>query len=98
MPSISAHMLFSSISVVIAICGNKNDLEDQRQVFENEARAYAEDNGALFIETSAKTAENVGVSVPCRNSEWSGPYARIVSVTRIRYRSHSPCTYRTCSR
>eukprot|EP01062_Namystynia_karyoxenos_P059990 TRINITY_DN51420_c0_g1_i1.p1 TRINITY_DN51420_c0_g1~~TRINITY_DN51420_c0_g1_i1.p1 ORF type:complete len:228 (+),score=54.04 TRINITY_DN51420_c0_g1_i1:83-685(+) len=43
----------------IALVGNKSDLADQRSVKESEARAYADQNGLLFFETSAKTGRNV---------------------------------------
>jgi hypothetical protein len=45
--------------MIIALVGNKNDLEDGRRIRADEARAYAEENGVLFMETSAKTAQNV---------------------------------------
>jgi len=48
-----------SADIVIALAGNKLDLEDKREVWAAEARAYAQDNGCVFFETSAKTAENV---------------------------------------
>jgi len=41
------------------LIGNKNDLENQRQVTRGEGEAFAEKNGIYFLETSAKTAENV---------------------------------------
>ncbi|KAL0485187.1 vacuolar protein sorting protein VPS12/21 [Acrasis kona] len=46
-------------NIVIALAGNKSDLSDKRKVDFSEASAYAEDNGILFLETSAKTAQNV---------------------------------------
>ncbi|XP_020085636.1 ras-related protein Rab5-like [Ananas comosus] len=46
-------------NMVTALAGNKCDLEEKRQVATEEARAYAEENGLLFLETSAKTAINV---------------------------------------
>ena len=46
-------------NIVIAICGNKSDLEDKREVSTAEARAYADEIGALFLETSAKLNKNV---------------------------------------
>jgi len=46
-------------NIVIALAGNKLDLADHRQVTAEEAQAYAEENGLLFMETSAKTAMNV---------------------------------------
>lgn len=48
-----------SAGMIMALVGNKVDLEDAREVAEEEAREYAESNGMFFIETSAKTADNV---------------------------------------
>ena len=45
--------------MVIALVGNKSDLQDQRQVRAQEANLYAEEQSLLFLETSAKTALNV---------------------------------------
>ena len=44
---------------VIALAGNKADLLEQRKVSKEVAEGYAEENGILFMETSAKTAMNV---------------------------------------
>lgn len=49
----------ASPNIVIALAGNKADLANKRMVEYDEAQAYAEDNGLLFMETSAKTAMNV---------------------------------------
>ncbi|CCI45927.1 unnamed protein product [Albugo candida] len=46
-------------NVVIALAGNKADLESRRKVDSEEARQYALDNDILHLETSAKTANNV---------------------------------------
>ena len=40
--------------IVIALAGNKSDLGTRRTVEYEEANAYAEENGLLFMETSAK--------------------------------------------
>ena len=45
--------------MVIALVGNKSDLQENRQVRAQDAKAYAEDQELLFLETSAKTAQNV---------------------------------------
>jgi small GTP-binding protein len=45
--------------IVIALSGNKSDLAQRRMVEYEEANAYAEENGLLFMETSAKNANNV---------------------------------------
>ena len=46
-------------NIVIALAGNKLDLADKRAVPTADAQAYADENGNLFMETSAKTAINV---------------------------------------
>jgi len=46
-------------NIVIALAGNKVDLEDRRKITTQETQAYADENGILFMETSAKTAANV---------------------------------------
>ena len=49
----------ASPNIVIALSGNKADLAAKRVVEYEEAQAYAEDNGLLFMETSAKSSMNV---------------------------------------
>ncbi|EJD54480.1 ras-domain-containing protein [Auricularia subglabra TFB-10046 SS5] len=46
-------------SIVIALCGNKSDLAARRQVTQEEAQKYAEEEGLMWGETSAKTGEGV---------------------------------------
>ena len=45
----------ASASIVVALAGNKADLADKRMVETAEGQAYADENGLLFMETSAKT-------------------------------------------
>lgn len=45
--------------IVMALVGNKADLEYQREVTREEAQTYADSNGMFYIETSAKTSDNV---------------------------------------
>ena len=46
--------------IIIGIAGNKADLgETERQVQTSEAKSFADENGCIFFETSAKTGENV---------------------------------------
>ena len=45
--------------VVIAIAGNKVDLEANRQVLKTDGLEYAKENNFIFYETSAKTGKNV---------------------------------------
>lgn len=44
---------------MIALAGNKADLNSKRVVETEVAQAYADENGLIFMETSAKTAMNV---------------------------------------
>ncbi|GAV05800.1 hypothetical protein RvY_15875 [Ramazzottius varieornatus] len=46
-------------NIVISLAGNKADLANKRMVEYEEAQSYAEEQGLLFMETSAKTAMNV---------------------------------------
>lgn len=46
-------------NIVIALAGNKCDLEARRAVPIEEAQAYADETGLLFFETSAKSGTNV---------------------------------------
>ena len=46
-------------TVVMVLVGNKCDLEKNREISEEEGRDFAEKNGMLFFETSAKTGQNV---------------------------------------
>lgn len=44
---------------IIMLIGNKLDLADQREVSFEEASRFAQENGLIYMETSAKTGENV---------------------------------------
>ncbi|KAK9691653.1 hypothetical protein RND81_09G210100 [Saponaria officinalis] len=46
-------------NLVMVLAGNKADLEERRSVPAEEPRTYAEENGLFYMETSAKTAQNV---------------------------------------
>lgn len=48
-----------SPNVVIAIAGNKSDMNENRAVYYEEANEYAQENGLIFMETSARNACNV---------------------------------------
>ena len=45
--------------ITVMLVGNKVDLESKRQVSKEEASTFAKENGLVYIETSAKTAQNV---------------------------------------
>jgi Ras-related protein Rab-2A len=49
----------SSKDIQIILIGNKKDLENKRQVTKEEGEEFAKKNGIMFLETSAKTKENV---------------------------------------
>ena len=44
---------------MIALAGNKTDLSIKRKVQSEDAQAYVDEAGIMFMETSAKTASNV---------------------------------------
>jgi GTPase SAR1 family protein len=44
---------------LVMVIGNKSDLNEQRQVTQNEATLYAENNHLMFMETSALNSTNV---------------------------------------
>lgn len=44
---------------VIALSGNKCDMDAERKVTRQEAEEYAQENNLLYMETSAKTGQNV---------------------------------------
>ena len=46
-------------SVVKLLVGNKIDLEDERQVSHEDGKAWAQDHGMMFLETSAKSSVGV---------------------------------------
>merc|ERR1711948_153296 len=48
-----------STDTLIALAGNKSDLDSTRVVDRETARAYAESMGILYMETSAKSGQNV---------------------------------------
>ncbi|KAL9716347.1 GTP-binding protein of the rab/ypt [Leucoagaricus gongylophorus] len=46
-------------NIVITLCGNKTDLGARRQVSQEEAKKYADEEGLMWAETSAKSGEGV---------------------------------------
>jgi Ras-related protein Rab-2A len=48
--------------MVVMLVGNKCDLDNKRVVPTEEGMRFARENDLLFIETSAKTAQNVDES------------------------------------
>lgn len=50
---------YSNPNIVIMLIGNKCDLSEKRAVSREEGEKFAKDNGLFFLETSAKTDQNV---------------------------------------
>jgi len=74
-------------NIVIAIAGNKVDLAPQRKITTEEGQAYADENGTLFLETSAKSATNVNelfVAIAKKTSKnaSSPPFSKTCDHTR----------------
>ncbi|KAB0358589.1 hypothetical protein FD754_002745, partial [Muntiacus muntjak] len=51
--------MLASQDIVIILCGNKKDLDTDREVTFLEASRFAQENELMFLETSALTGENV---------------------------------------
>lgn len=49
----------ASPNIVILLVGNKRDLEEAREITLLEASNFAKENDLIFLETSAKTGDNV---------------------------------------
>ncbi|KRZ10055.1 Ras-related protein Rab-4B [Trichinella zimbabwensis] len=49
----------ASPQIIVILIGNKKDLEDRREVTFMEASQFAQENGMLFLETSALSGENI---------------------------------------
>eukprot|EP00088_Acartia_fossae_P046739 TRINITY_DN5054_c1_g1_i1.p1 TRINITY_DN5054_c1_g1~~TRINITY_DN5054_c1_g1_i1.p1 ORF type:complete len:219 (+),score=33.24 TRINITY_DN5054_c1_g1_i1:22-678(+) len=49
----------ASPAIVIVLVGNKKDLDEEREVTFMEASRFAQENGIMFLETSAKTGESI---------------------------------------
>jgi len=49
----------SGSNMSIMLIGNKSDLSHRRSVTTEEGQSFADENGLIFLETSAKTASNV---------------------------------------
>jgi len=50
---------YSNPNMVVMLIGNKCDLEEKRQISREEGEKFAKQNGLFFLETSAKTDQNV---------------------------------------
>lgn len=48
-------------SIYLVLVGNKSDLEPSREVSVEEGQIKAQNNGIAFMETSAKTADNIDI-------------------------------------
>ncbi|KAK1608395.1 hypothetical protein QYE76_032068 [Lolium multiflorum] len=48
-----------SQDMIMALVGNKADLHEKRTVSSQDAQEYADRNNMFFVETSAKTADNI---------------------------------------
>ena len=62
---------------MIALVGNKLDLEPNRAVDETEASTYAEENGLLFFEASAKTGS-------CVNDIFQGIAIKVPKIEQVK--------------
>ncbi|CAA2987270.1 ras-related protein RHN1-like isoform X2 [Olea europaea var. sylvestris] len=49
----------ASTNMVMALVANKSDLESSREVKTGDGEQFSDENGMFFMETSAKTAQNI---------------------------------------
>lgn len=49
-------------NIIVMLVGNKSDLRHLRSIHTEEAKNFAEENGLMFIETSALDASNVDLA------------------------------------
>ena len=75
----------------LSIVGNKNDMEEQREVSQSAGMEFAHTVGAMFTETSAK--ENVGM--PLNTSTYKNKFKKQIRVPQNTYPVRSKnCQYR----
>ena len=51
--------LFARKDVIFAVAANKNDLDEERKISDEEGRKFANEIGAIFASTSAKNASGI---------------------------------------
>ncbi|XP_072014429.1 uncharacterized protein [Amphiura filiformis] len=59
MTSIRSHAISEGCDIIMCIVGNKSDLQQEREVSRQEVESFASATGAIFVETSAKTGDNI---------------------------------------
>ena len=64
-------------NVVRLLVGNKCDLNDEREVSQNEASRFAENAGMKYIETSAKNDTNVQKAMKSLNEEMKKEFVNV---------------------
>ena len=57
--SITSHAVSEGRDIITCIVGNKSDLKDKREVSQEEVDTFASGIGAKFVESSAKTGDNI---------------------------------------
>lgn len=57
-------------NMTIMLVGNKSDLSHRRAVSKEEGEQFAKENGLLFLEASARTAQNVEEVIHISQSLW----------------------------
>ena len=51
--------LYAKKDVIFAVAANKNDLDEERKISDEEGRKFANEIGAIFASTSAKNADGI---------------------------------------
>ena len=69
--------------MVIMLIGNKSDLESRREVKKEEGEAFAREHGMIFLECSAKTAQNVEEVIESTPNSKSGSDGFILNYSKF---------------
>ncbi|GAB5578387.1 ras-related protein Rab-4B [Prionailurus iriomotensis] len=89
--------MLASQNIVIILCGNKKDLDADREVTFLEASRFAQENELMFLETSALTGENVEEAfVQCARKILNKIESESTDDDRSTYRDFPIHTYAKC--
>jgi small GTP-binding protein len=86
------------VNISFAIIGNKNDLENKRQVLTKDAKKYADEMNAVFFETSAKDNINIDelfkeMASKIPNSDNIIGYDDIIKIYSSQQKKQNYCCY-----